>query len=104
MTTQTEQKPTLSKLAVLAAGDAHAAPEMGRAGLVAGDLAHEIDGRLDSPWRAAVTENQPGAVVAGRLGLAGGRLDVGREDDADTNGRADRGETVTDGGKTSVNT
>ena len=44
-------------------------------------------------------EEQVGAVEAGRLGLAGGRLDVGGEDEADTDAGADRGEAVTDRGE-----
>src|SRR3712207_3272710 len=39
-------------------------------------------------------EERVGPGQAGRLGLAGGRLDVGGPDDADADARADRGEAV----------
>src|ERR671933_2978131 len=42
-------------------------------------------------------EDQPGAVEAGRLGLAGAGLDVGGEDDTDADAGADGGKTVADG-------
>ena len=45
----------------------------------------------------AKPRNEPGPVVAGRLGLTGARVDVGNEDQGDTDGRADGGEAVADG-------
>src|SRR3712207_8752246 len=41
-------------------------------------------------------EERVGPGQAGRLGLAGGRLDVGGPDDADADARADGGEAVAD--------
>src|SRR3712207_799798 len=41
-------------------------------------------------------EERVGPGEAGRLGLAGGRLDVGGPDDPDADARADRGEAVAD--------
>src|SRR5262249_43626637 len=49
-------------------------------------------------------EDEPGAVVASRLGLAGGGLNGGGEDDADTDRGTDGGKTVPDSGEAAIDT